>query len=84
MKRFFFKDREIICVLRDLSEGGASLLVKDEYRKYITEKSVGNSVHLLSESPEISFRMHRKGRVIRVFSDDNGVTAVVMFSKSAG
>jgi hypothetical protein len=84
MKRFFFKEREIICMLRDLSEGGASLLVKEEYQKYITEKSIGTGVQLLSENPEISFRLHRKGRVIRVFSDDNGVTAVVLFSKSAG
>jgi hypothetical protein len=84
MKRFFFKDREITCMLRDLSDGGASLLVKNEFEKYITEKSVGSSVQLLSESPEISFRLQRRGRVIRVFSDDNGVTAVVMFTKSAG
>ena len=84
MKRFFFKDREITCMLRDLSEGGASLLVKEEYSRYITEKSVGTGVQLLSENPEISFRLHRKGRVIRVINDVNGVTAVVMFSKAAG
>lgn len=84
MKRFFFKARDITCMLRDLSEGGASLLVNKEFEKYITEKSVGNNVQLLSEDPEISFRLQRKGRVIRVISNEDGVTAVVMFTRSAG
>jgi len=84
MKRFFFKAREITCTLRDLSEGGASLLVKEEFEKYISEKSVGNSVQLLSENPEISFRLHRKGKLIRVISNEDGVTAVVMFTRSVG
>ncbi len=84
IKRFFFKAREITCMLRDLSEGGASLLVKEEFAKYITDKSVGTSVQLLSENPEISFRLHRRGRLIRVISNEDGVTAVVMFTRSVG
>ncbi len=84
MKRFFFRERVITCMLRDLSEGGASLLVNDDSRRHVTEKCVGRSVQLLSENPEVSFRLHRKGRIIRVISNDEGVTAVVMFSRLAG
>ncbi|MBP7735210.1 MAG: PilZ domain-containing protein [Spirochaetes bacterium] len=80
MKRFFLRDKAITCVLRDISEGGASLLVNDEYKKYVTERSVGNGVRLLSENPEISFRLHRKGRVLRVLNNEEGVTAVVIFT----
>lgn len=83
MKRFFFRDKAITCVLRDISEGGASLLVDDKYEKYVTERSVGNGVWLLSENPEISFRLHRKGKVMRVMNNEEGVTAVVIFTRSA-
>ncbi len=84
MKRFFFRDKSITCVLRDISEGGASLLVDDAYKKYVTVRSVGSGVRLLSVNPEISFRLHRKGRVARVMNDEEGVTAVVVFTRSAG
>ena len=80
MKRFFFRDKEITCKLRDLSEGGASLLVNDEFTKYIKENCVGRIVHLLSENPEVSFRLHRKGRIMRIIRNKDGVTVVVIFS----
>lgn len=84
MKRFFFQDREITCMLRDISEGGASLLVNDEQGKYVTDKCVGRSVRLLSENPEVSFRLNKKGKVMRVISNNDGVTVVVIFAGAAG
>lgn len=81
MKRFFFKDREIICKLRDISEGGASLLIDDEYKKYVSEQNVGARAQVISESPELSFRLHRKGRVMRVIKDHDQLTVVVLFKK---
>jgi len=82
--RFFFKDREVVCKLRDLSEGGASLLVNDEFKKYFSESSIGKSVHLVSENPEVSFRLSRKGRVMRVIGRDGEVTVVVVFTRQSG
>ena len=83
LERFFFKDREIVCKLRDLSEGGASLLVADEFKNYFSEKSVGKGVHLVSENPEVSFRLSRKGRVMRVIDRDGDVSVVVVFTKQS-
>jgi hypothetical protein len=79
VKRFFFKDREMICALRDISEGGASLLIGEKDRKHITPKSVGTAVRLLSENPELSFRLLRKGRILRVIDPDGRLTVVVEF-----
>jgi hypothetical protein len=84
LERFFFKDREIICKLRDLSEGGASLLVNDEFKKYFSEHSVGKSARIISENPEVSFRLSKKGRVMRVINHDGDVTVVVVFTKQPG
>ena len=83
VKRFFFKDREMICALRDISEGGASLLISEKDRKHITEKSVGTGVRLLSENPELSFRLLRKGRILRVIDADDRLTVVVEFIRRA-
>lgn len=77
--RFFFKDREILCELCDISEGGASLMIKEMDRKHITEKSVGTGVRLLSENPDLSFRLLRKGRILRVIDSDGRLTVVVEF-----
>jgi hypothetical protein len=84
LDRFFFAEREVVCKLRDLSEGGASLLVEDEFKKYFSEKSIGKSVRLISESPEVSFRLSKKGRVMRVIDRDGEVTIVVVFTKQPG
>lgn len=81
LKRFFFKDRELICKLRDISEGGASLLIEDEYKKYVSDQYVGARAQVISESPELSFRLHRKGRVMRVINDHDQMTVVVLFKK---
>ncbi|OHD63546.1 MAG: hypothetical protein A2176_07110 [Spirochaetes bacterium RBG_13_51_14] len=83
LKRFFFKDREIECRLRDISEGGASLLVSKEYKKYVHEKCVGTSARLVSENAELSFQLLRKGRVMRVIDRDNELTVVVQFTSPA-
>jgi hypothetical protein len=79
VNRFFFKDREMTCALRDISEGGASLLVNEKDRRHITEKSVGTAVRLLSENPELSFRLLRKGRILRVIESEGRMTVVVEF-----
>jgi hypothetical protein len=79
VKRFFFKDREIICALRDISEGGASLLIGEKDQKHISGKSVGTAVRLLSENPELSFRLLRKGKILRVIESDGRMTVVVEF-----
>lgn len=81
LKRFFFKDREIICKLRDISEGGASLLIDDAYRKFVSEQNVGARAQVISESPELSFRLHRRGRVMRVINEQDHLTVVVLFKK---
>src|SRR5271157_4508136 len=57
LERFFFKNREVVCKLRDLSEGGASLLITDEFKKYFSEHSVGKNIRLISENAELSFRL---------------------------
>ncbi len=79
LERFFFKDRAIICTLRDISEGGASLLVSGEYAKYISKSDVGTGVKLLSENSGISFSLMRKGKVLRVIKDDGGISLVIIF-----
>ena len=79
VKRFFFKDREILCELCDISEGGASLLINEKDRKHITDAGVGTGVRLLSENPELSFRLLRKGRILRVIESDGRLTVVVEF-----
>jgi len=84
LDRFFFAEREVVCRLRDLSEGGASLLVEDEFKKYFSEKSVGKSVRLISENPEVSFRISKKGRVLRVIDRDGEVSVVVVFVTQPG
>lgn len=81
MKRFFFKDRELLCKLRDISEGGASLLIDDACKKYVSEHNVGARVQVISESSELSFRLHRKGRVMRVIDDHGHMTVVILFKK---
>lgn len=81
LKRFFFKDREILCKLRDISEGGASLLIDEAYRKYVSEHNIGARAQVISESTELSFRLHRKGRVMRVINDRDQTTVVVLFKK---
>lgn len=79
VKRFFFKDREILCELRDISEGGASLLINDKDRKHIADAGVGTGVRLLSENPDLSFRLLRKGRILRILDLDGRLTVVVEF-----
>jgi hypothetical protein len=81
LKRFFFKDRELLCRLRDISEGGASLLIDDEFKKYVSENNVGARAQLISESSELSFRLMRKGRVMRVINEHGQMTVVVLFKK---
>lgn len=83
LERFFFSEREVVCKLRDLSEGGASLLVAEEFKKYFSEKSVGKSVRLISENPEVSFSLSKKGRVMRVIDRDGEVSIVVVFTKQS-
>jgi hypothetical protein len=79
VKRFFFKDREFLCELRDISEGGASLLIGEKDQRHIAQASVGTGVRLLSENPDLSFRLLRKGRIIRVIDMDGRLTVVVEF-----
>jgi hypothetical protein len=79
VKRFFFKDREILCELRDISEGGASLLINEKDRKHFSDASAGTGVRLLSENPDLSFRLMRKGRILRVVDPDGRLTVVVEF-----
>jgi hypothetical protein len=81
VKRFFFKDREIVCALRDISEGGASLLLNDADRKYFTRNGAGTKVRLLSENPDLSFRLERRGRILRVVEMDGQMTVVVVFDR---
>jgi hypothetical protein len=79
LERFFFKDREIICKLRDLSEGGASLYVNGELKKYISARSIGKGVRLITENRDLSFRLMRRGKVIRIIKEDNDISIVVAF-----
>ncbi|MBN2158646.1 MAG: PilZ domain-containing protein [Spirochaetes bacterium] len=83
LKRFFFKDREVLCRLRDISEGGASLLINEEYARYVTERCIGARAQMISESPELSFRLWRKGRVMRVIKNGSAVTVVIVFTGPA-
>ena len=80
LKRFFFKERMIICTLRDLSEGGASLLVENEYAKYISPANIGAHVRLLSENTEITFSLTRRGRILRVIEETGSKSIVIMFN----
>jgi hypothetical protein len=84
LERFFFKEREILCKLRDISEGGASLLVNDDYKKYVNERSVGKVVQLVSENADLAFKLLRKGRVLRVIKEGESITLVVIFTRHAG
>lgn len=83
LKRFFFKDREVLCRLRDISEGGASLLVNEAYARYVTERCIGARAQMVSENPELSFRLWRKGRVMRVIKNGADVTVVIVFTRPA-
>ena len=64
VKRFFFKDRVILCTLRDISEGGASLQVTNEDKKYISEADSGKRVQLISsiEGPMANFTSGKSRR----------------------
>ncbi len=79
VKRFFFKDREFQCELRDISEGGAPLLINEKDRRHIAGAGVGTGVRLLSENPDLSFRLMRKGRILRMIDEDGRLTVVVEF-----
>jgi hypothetical protein len=83
MRRFFLTDREILGVLRDLSDGGATLFIHDDYRKYITRSSKGKEVRLISEISGLSFRIERKGTINRVSESNKHVSVVVVFNKRA-
>ncbi len=83
MKRFFFSDKVILCILRDYSDGGASLRVKDEYSKYITSSNLGKQAYLVSENSEIPFRLKRKGKILRVIEKNSQKSIVIIFPRSA-
>ncbi len=83
MKRFFLSDREILCILRDYSDGGASLRVKDEFSKYVTTSSLGNTAYLVSENSEIPFRLRKKGRILRVVENNSQKSIVIIFPHPA-
>jgi hypothetical protein len=83
MRRFFLTDREILGILRDLSEGGATLFIHDDYKKYITSASKGKEVRLISENSGISFRLERKGTINRINESNKHLSVVVVFNKRA-
>jgi hypothetical protein len=83
MKRFFLSDRVIWCILRDYSDGGASLRVKDEYSKYVNPSNLGKQAYLVSENTEIPFRLKKKGRILRVIEKNSQKSIVIIFPRSA-
>ncbi|OHD69879.1 MAG: hypothetical protein A2W19_09115 [Spirochaetes bacterium RBG_16_49_21] len=83
LKRFLLIDKEILGILRDLSEGGASLFVQDDYRKYISSANVGQAVRLISESSGISFRLEKKGKIYRISESNKQISIIVIFDKKA-
>jgi hypothetical protein len=80
LKRFILMDREIECILRDLSEGGASVMVKDEFRKYISESNRGQTAHLVSNNPGLSFHLKKKGRILRIIEEKGRVSLILAFA----
>ena len=80
LKRFFLRDKKIVCILRDLSDGGALLLVEGEYAEYIAKAYLGQKAHIVSESSGISFRLKKKGKILRIIEDGNQVSVAVVFS----
>ena len=83
LKRYVLRDKVILCILRDFSDGGASLLVREEFAKYISKANVGQRVCLISENSEISFRVKKKGRILRIIENYSQVSIVVIFQHKA-
>ena len=83
LKRYFLRDKVILCILRNFSDGGASLLVRDEFAKFITKANIGQRVCLISENSEISFRVKKKGKILRIIENYRQVSIVVIFQHKA-